>query len=572
MFSGLEGIVVDEAHAFIGSERGAQLQSLLHRLEAAIVRRVDRIGLSATLGDPLIAAEFLRPKAGKAVRLVQSTAESGTMRALIIGFEDPGPDAKAPPALQKVAEHIYSRMRGKNNLVFANARNRVEALGDLLVQKCEVEGVPVEFGAHHGSLSKELRLDAEERLKEGRPFTAVCTSTLEMGIDIGSMAGVGQVGVPPSVASLRQRVGRSGRRGGDPPTLWMYAMEKQLESESHLMDRLRVGLFQQAALLELMAERWCEPPRDTALHLSTLVQQCLSAVAERGGISPLALYRLLCQGPFARVDQSLFIQLLRDLGAKKVLVSGEDGTLLAGEIGERMLAHYGFYAAFASPEEYRIVCDGRTLGTLPIDKPVHPEGFIVFGARRWKVIDIDDKARVILVERAKAGKAPVFGNDAPIGTHAAIRRRMRELYEREDVPGFLDAGATKLLQEGRAEYRMLALGERSLVRDGSDAWLFLWDADSVGITLALALGTLGLQADGDGLAVEIKDSKAEDVLEGVRTLSANAFPGEDQLASLVSNKMTEKHDHLISDALLKKEFAAKVLDVEATQTLLLTLM
>ncbi|RYG46803.1 DEAD/DEAH box helicase, partial [bacterium] len=433
IFAGVEAAVVDETHAFIGSERGAQLQSLLHRVEDALGRRVDRIGLSATLGEPSIAAEFLRPGGGERVALVESQSGSGQLRALVVGVEDSGGETNAPIALHQVARHLYARMRDSSNLVFANSRNRVEALADLLVTECHEHNVPETFGAHHGSLSKELRQDVEARLKEeDRPFTAVCTSTLEMGIDIGAMKAIGQVGVPPSVASLRQRVGRSGRRQGEIPTLWMYAIEQRIEPASHPFDRLRAGLFEACAMLELMSERWCEPPRDTALHLSTLIQQCLSAVAERGGIEPLRLYRLLCgTGPFAKVDTATFVALLRRLHEKKLIVQSSDGTLLAGEVGERLVNHYSFYSAFATPEEYRLVHYGRTLGTLPIDFPVHPEGYLIFGGRRWRVKEIDEEAKIISVERAASGVAPAFGNDGPFGTHPEVRRRMRRLYERD---------------------------------------------------------------------------------------------------------------------------------------------
>lgn len=562
MFAGLEGVIVDEVHSFIGEERGAQLQSLLHRLEVAIGRRVDRIGLSATLGRPELAAEFLRPGGVEGVALVQSRGGAGSLRALIVGIEEPT-ERTGKDGISQVAEHLFPRMVGANNLVFANSRHRVEELGDKLVQQCELARRPVEFGAHHGSLGKEWRQAVEARLKEGLPFTAVCTSTLEMGIDIGSMASVAQVGAPFSVAALRQRVGRSGRRGGEPPCLWMYALEKPLSKDSVLMERLRVGLFQQCAMLELVAERWCEPPVDRALHLSTLIQQSLSAVGERGGMSPAALYRLLCEGPFSKVDKPTFAALLRDLGARKVLVSAEDGTLLAGEVGERMLAHYSFYSAFSTAEEYRVVCEGRTLGTLPVDRPIHPEGYIVFGAQRWKVLGIDEKAHVIQVRRAKAGKAPLFGGEDPFGIHREVRLRMRDLYASEAVRPYLDPGAERLLAEGRASMAALELRGERWFQDGGETWLFLWDSDWVALTLALALQERGLQAEGDGvaLAVEATPDEVFAALEGL----AHEMPSLEQLTARVGNKKTQKHDHLLGPELLSLEYASRMLDLEGAR-------
>jgi ATP-dependent helicase Lhr and Lhr-like helicase len=127
-----------------------------------------------------------------------------------------------------------------------------------------------------------------------RPATAVSTTTLEMGIDIGTVHSVAQVGPPPSVAALRQRLGRSGRRG-EPAILRIYVTEPTVDPRTSLPDQLRAGLVQSIAMLDLL-EGWCEPPDQDALHLSTLTQQVMSAIAQHGGVTPTAAYRALC-GP-----------------------------------------------------------------------------------------------------------------------------------------------------------------------------------------------------------------------------------------------------------------------------------
>jgi hypothetical protein len=186
---------------------------LLHRLEVVLHRRVVRVGLSATLGDMSIAAEQLRPGSGGDVVVVNSPSGGQDVRLQIRGCLDTGPaadDDGAPSigsAAGQVAEHVYRMMRGSTNLVFANSRNTVEDIAARLVDIAEREHSPNEFWPHHGSLAKELREDIEFLLRDpSRPATAVCTSTLEMGIDIGDIGQVAQVGPPPSVASLRQRL------------------------------------------------------------------------------------------------------------------------------------------------------------------------------------------------------------------------------------------------------------------------------------------------------------------------------------------------------------------------------
>jgi ATP-dependent helicase Lhr and Lhr-like helicase len=186
-FGELQYVVVDELHAFIGSDRGKQLQSLMQRIEYAIERRVTRVGLSATLGDPLLAAAFLRPD-GPPPQIIESKATAQELRVQLRGYrielvseienraasEEPGAetdtrrpkDAAEAQAYESMADHIFKVLHGSNNLLFPNSRNRVEYFSDLLRRRCEREGIPNEFWPHHGSLSREIREDAEAALKK----------------------------------------------------------------------------------------------------------------------------------------------------------------------------------------------------------------------------------------------------------------------------------------------------------------------------------------------------------------------------------------------------------------------
>ena len=246
IFRNLRFVVVDELHSFISAERGKQLQSLLHRLEFAIRRRVPRIGLSATLGDMALAADFLRPGSGDDVLQIISSVTGQEIKLIIRGYEartpklsvsnsdaamdgaDQNDPAEVDNATLAIGEDIFKSLRGSSNLAFANSRSNVEKYADLLRRRCESERLPNEFWPHHGSLSKDLRESVEAALKDkARPATAICTSTLELGIDIGSVKSVAQIGAPYSVASLRQRMGRSGRRG-EPAILRLYIEEDEI--------------------------------------------------------------------------------------------------------------------------------------------------------------------------------------------------------------------------------------------------------------------------------------------------------------------------------------------------------
>ena len=131
-----------------------------------------------------------------------------------------------PSAIHAIADHIFNALRGSNNLIFGGSRRTVETLADALRAKSEATAAANEFYPHHGNLSKELREELEKRLKVGElPTTAVCTTTLELGIDIGSVKAIAQIGAPRSISSLRQRLGRTGRREGVPARLRIYVVE-----------------------------------------------------------------------------------------------------------------------------------------------------------------------------------------------------------------------------------------------------------------------------------------------------------------------------------------------------------
>ncbi len=165
IFGALRYVVIDELHAFIGSERGRQMQSLLHRIECAGKIRAMRIGLSATLGEMAPAADFLRPGHGAEVDIIESTDDARTLMVQLRGYVAEPPPSGIEPTPDDlpvdgdrlaIADHIYANLRGADNLVFANSRKGVEEFADLLRRRCEAERVPTEFFPHHGSLSKAL--------------------------------------------------------------------------------------------------------------------------------------------------------------------------------------------------------------------------------------------------------------------------------------------------------------------------------------------------------------------------------------------------------------------------------
>ena len=563
ILGGLRYIVVDELHAFLGTERGMQLQSLLHRAETVIGRRVPRIALSATLADPTAAQDFLRPGEADQVRYICPSGPTA-IRLRVYGHRRRNPDTATPDQeasdLVAISEQIFHGTRGSDHLVFANSRGAVETYTDRLARLAERHRVPNEFFAHHGNLATEEREHVEARLKGPMPTTAVCTSTLEMGVDIGSVDSVIQVGPPPGVAALRQRLGRSGRRGGR-SVLVVHISESELDARSSLVDELRPRLVQTVAMIELMGERYLEQPDPTHPHLSTLVQQILSVVAQQGGASAVALHTLLCRrGPFRSVPSTMFADLLRAMGAADLLQQGADGLLLAGGRGDRMINHYSFYTAFHTPEEFRLVHGSRTLGTLPVDRPIQVNSLLLFAGRRWRAADVDADQRLIQVVPACGGRPEFAGGGGP-SVADEVRRRMRDLYTATRVAPWLDGDAVDLLGEGRAAFARYELAHTAMVECGRETVVLPWRGDKIMNTLAVLLQACEVAVELDGVALSVDGCSAAHLQALFADLAARPEPDAHQLAVAVPVKELDKHDHFLGEDLLAHSCAARLLDV-----------
>jgi ATP-dependent Lhr-like helicase len=570
ILGGLRYVVVDELHAFLGTERGMQLQSLLHRAETAIGRRVPRIALSATLAEPDAAKDFLRPGGAGQVRYICPTGPM-EIRMRVYGHRRRSPNTAEPDEessdVVAISEQIFRGTRGSDHLVFANSRGAVETYTDRLARLSEEHRVPNEFFAHHGNLSKEEREHVEARLKGPMPTTAVCTSTLEMGVDIGSVDSVIQIGPPPGVAALRQRLGRSGRRGGK-SVLMVHISEPELDANSTLLDELRPRLLQTVAMIELMGERYLEQPDPTHPHLSTLVQQVLSVIAQQGGASASALHTLLCRrGPFRAVPPKMFADLLRTMGDADLILQASDGLLLAGGRGDRMINHYSFYTAFHTPDEFRIVHGPRTLGTLPVDHPIQVNNLLLFGGRRWRVTDVNPDQRLIQVVPASGGRAIFDGGGGP-PVADEVRRRMRDLYLSMHVPPWLDDEAVHMLGEGRAAFARHELDRTAILERGRETLILPWRGDKIMNTLAVLLQACEVAVEQDGVALVVEGRSAADLRGLCTNLAVESVPDARDVATGVPVKQLDKHDKFLDEDLLAHSYAARLLDVsEAWATL-----
>jgi ATP-dependent Lhr-like helicase len=546
-------ILIDELHAFLQGPRGLHVASLLRRIDAVSSAPARRIGLSATIGDLKQAAAWLRPSDPANVEILKAKSDAPELRLQVRGYreppdlddqdraevEEPAPRHANRVALDNISDHLFETLRGANNLVFGGSRRTVEATADRLRRRSERANVPNEFFPHHGSLSKSLREELEERLKAANlPTTAICTSTLELGVDIGSVQSVAQVGAPRSLSSLRQRLGRTGRRGGTPSILRIYIREPHIGQKSSLIDQLRIPTIRAVAAVGLLLKAFVEPPAASPETASTLVHQILSIITERGGIRPASLYGLLCgPGPFARFSQGAFATMLRHMGSPevKLIEQAPDGTLMLGAAGEAIVQSRDFFAVFEAPQEWRLISGGRTLGALPISFPVYISSLVVFAGRRWIVEGLDPGTKTLQVAPHTGGVVPRFERTDVEPAHDRLVEEMRAVYQATDVPPYLDGQAQELLAEGRAKFEQLRLSQRSLVEHERDLHVFLWRGSQAIAVFGAALAMTGLTSEVHDLGVTIPKTTIDESVALLRQLSELSALSAPDVAAFVRN-------------------------------------
>ncbi len=574
LFSGLRYFVIDEMHSFLGNERGAHLRSLMTRLGRKSENSVRRIGLSATLGDPKAAMWWLRPGQPHGVRLLEDHESKG-IKMRLSGYVRLGKVPRAPRDSKDDEESsledplvsdVFEAFRGKAALIFANQKARIEGYADQVRRLAERKGVPNTFRVHHGSLSKGEREETEEALRAGQAVATFCSSTLEMGIDVGSVKAVGQIGAPWSVNSLAQRLGRSGRKEGESAEIRVYIEEDEPATDANLLDRLFPELLQAIAMSELLLAKWCEPPDVNHLHLSTLVQQIMSVITETGGANAATLFAsLVGSGGFPTVDQQTFVEVLRSMGESDLIEQMQESLLVLGLLGERIVRSRDFYMAFIVPEEYRVIHNGRHIGSVASAPDLQTDGYIILAGRRWKVLQIDEDRKEIVAEPSPAGRTPRFQSMVFTEIHPKVRQMMRSLLLfRDDLPIYLDPGAKEMLTSSRAAAKEANLEHQSFVRDGNDTIWFPWTGSRVQRTLIglwKHAGGREVSDKGQGIALVFEKATREEICDTYRNILTNCPPAI-EVARALGGRAIEKYEPFLSDELRCLGFANHRLDLD----------
>lgn len=548
-FGGLKYIVIDELHAFIGNERGKQLQSLLSRIELITGNTPPRVAMSATFSNYDKVKSFLRPD-GSFQCMIPSQGDSSHETRILIKEYLQRSDKDVD---KEIADEIFTKLRGSNNLVFTNSRVAAEGFAVRLGDRCEAECVPNEFRVHHGSLSKIEREAVEQELQRGQtPVTALCTSTLELGVDIGKVKSIAQVGVANSVSGLRQRLGRSGRRD-EPSILRVFSIENE-EASGWLYD-LRTNLVQNIAVIELLREKEYEAPVIDKPHLSTLIQQILSLVASFSGFYPKEGWEILCnRGAFRNISSKIFLDLLKCMGKRGLLSQLNTGEIIVGKEGERLLRRLDFYTAFVAPVDYDVINTdgGNRVGMIQSLPEVKQQ--IILAGKRWVILRVDEKSRSIYVTRIKSGGGISFSSDVP-EIDEIITRKMRNIYMSDELYPYLDiaSGSHQELVKAREYFIENKLNMKFYAGNS----LFTWAGAKVNRTIAL-MCKLRLKKNLDYNHLMVYGITPQDIA----VILSQKQPSGDDLAALVPRceKEKQQYDHFLSDELLNHEYASTYLN------------
>lgn len=477
LFAKLKYVVVDEIHSFIGSDRGVQLKSILSRLQMINETSFNIIGLSATIGDYVEAKKFTGNEGNTKVLLDKTAKEINVAFRFF-----PGEQQELPLDLLK---DLYLETKDNKVLIFPNSRGRVEEVAVKLRKIAERVKGHSNYFSHHSSVDREVREYVEyfAKNKNSGNFCIVCTSTLELGIDIGTVDEVIQIDATHSIASLIQRVGRSGRKEGEKSNLFLYATNEW-------------SLLQSVSCWLLYKEGFIEPPGKNIASYDILIHQALSITKGASGIKRETLLAQLKQNAAFSHIISIEINEVLDYLIEMDYIEKIGGELIIGVEGETIVNSRDFYSVFKTEENFKVVNKSIPIGELPYSPQVKEDANILLAAKIWKIIMIDFKAKKIEVIPANDGKKPTFLGGGTV-VHPRIREKMLEIISTQQELAFLDQAGTEALQVLQTDFIPFKIKnagtERPLLVGPKYLQFFTFTGTRINRTLQLLFNKAGIE-------------------------------------------------------------------------------
>lgn len=502
-FGQLRAVVVDELHAFAGDDRGWHLRSLMARLERYARAPVQRLGLSATVRNPVALLDWFAPEGAKRV---VGTASVSTDADVVIDHVG---------SIENAAIVVSRLHRGRKRLVFCDSRSVAERLGNGLHE------LGVRTFVSHGSLSAAERKRSEEAFANEKDCVIVATSTLELGIDVGDLDHVLQIDAPSSVSSFLQRMGRTGRRAGSRRNCTFLTLNDK-------------GLKMAMAIVELWRRGWVEDVQPPPAPWGVVAQQALTVTLERGELGQADLIAALVNSFPDQAESELAI-LVQHLRSTQHLCESSDGVLAIGPTTER---DYGrgqyrdLMASFSSSPMLQGRHGTSEIGLIDPTSLLSREDLptILLGGRSWRVLDVDWRKGIAWLEpTAASGKARWQGSARDVSREAASA--LRRVLQSEEPPAELSRRAKSQLEELQATTPVGEGAEPLWSRDGSYTQLWTFAGTRANRTLTRGLPAMAHRARFDELKVEWEGPR--ECIEQLPTCVAS--PSNDELDALAES-------------------------------------
>lgn len=452
-FGHLKAVIMDEVHAFAADDRGWHLLAVMERIGKLASADIQRIGLSATVGNPERLLAWLCGSSERHRTVIAPTAPEDANADVTVDYVGSLPNAA----------HVLRMLhRGEKRLVFCDSRSRTEELATHL----RAEGVRTFVS--HSSLSSEQRRDAEAAFRDERDCVIVATSTLELGIDVGDLDRVVQVDAPSTVSSFLQRLGRTGRRNGARRNCLFLATS-------------RGSLLQAIALTDLWQQGYVEPIEPPPVPYHVVAQQSFALALQEGGIGRRALGEWLKPTTAAARIDAATTEAILDHMLSEGLLSEDSGILGIGPEGERLFGAKNYIALlsiFDSPPLFTVFWGPKDIGS------VHPISFrrnssepaiLSLGGRSWMVTHVDWDHHTAQVAPAEhGGRSRWLGGSQPL--RFELCQAIRRVLLGSGTSELWSKRATTEVDQTRSETTAAdtngLVAERDLARGRTTWWTF----------------------------------------------------------------------------------------------------
>jgi len=429
MFENLSFVIIDEVHNLADNDRGNHMLSVLERYRDFAANDFQRIGLSATVGNP---QEILHWLQGSSQRdgIVVDPPKNPSKRQIEVKFTD------------NYAELVSERALGKKSLFFCDSRRKAEEVAKSLQNR------DVEVYVHHSSVSKEERLAAEQAMNTGKNICIVCTSTLELGIDVGELDNIFQYDCPSSVSAFMQRMGRTGRRPGSISNTTFFTM-------------INEPLLRSIAIIELARQHWVEPVKSNDKSWHLLVHQLMIMCLQHGAVSRFdAWSRINKANCFAGINTDEYHKVVNYMIEEDFLME-ESGLLSMGLEAEGQFGRFNFmemYCVFSSPLTFSVkTLGGQELGSIEGDfaKSLNQGDSFILSGKAWTLNRIEYENKIFWVTASCAGKIPKWSCQDSYAFSYKLCRMIHDVLTADTIYPYCDDEAQDQLNLIRDDFTFL---------------------------------------------------------------------------------------------------------------------